>query len=68
MITTVRELWLMHPTAKFVFWEDDWYCWSRHFYSLDQLESEIFNTEFNFNEKRDFLEDINEVWITLNWC
>ena len=67
MKTTVKDLWLQHPTAKFVLWEDDWYCWSRYFNSPDELDSELFNTEFEFNEARDWLEEINEIWITLNW-
>lgn len=66
MRTTVRELWLKHPKAKFVFWVDDWCCWSRYFYSLDQLDSELFNQEFEFNENQPWLERCNEIWVTIH--
>ena len=65
MITTVKALWLLHPTARFVFWVDDWYCWSCKFYSLDQLESEVFNTEFEFDETQPWLERCNEIWVPI---
>jgi hypothetical protein len=65
MLTTIRDLWLKHPKAKFVFWVDDWYSWSRYFYSLEQLEGEFFNREFEYNENQPWLERCNEIWITV---
>ena len=65
MITTVKELWLKYPRAKFVFWVDDFCCWSRYFYSLDQLEPDMFNQEFEHDESQPWLKRCNEIWINL---
>ena len=67
MKTAVKDLWLKHPTAKFVFWVDDWRSWSRTFASLEELSDPHFSAEIEFDESQPWLERCNEIWITVSW-
>lgn len=67
MKTTVKDLWLQHPTAKFVFWVDDWYCWSRTFSSLEELAEPYCSAEIEFDERQPRPERSNEIWLTVSW-
>ncbi|WP_406043299.1 hypothetical protein [Succinimonas sp.] len=67
MKATVKDLWLQHPAAKFVFWVDDWYCWSRTFASPEELADPHFSAEIEFDERQPWLERCNEIWLTVSW-